>query len=41
MYKKDGDWRITKKGKDIGGVEKNGQWGKFVVWPESIAEQIK
>ena len=41
MYKKDGDWRTTKKGKDIGGVEKNGQWGKFVVWPESIAEQIK
>ena len=41
MYKKDSDWITTKKGKDIGGVEKNGQWGKFVVWPESIAEQIK
>jgi len=41
MYKKDGDWITTKKGKEIGGVEKNGQWGKFVVWPESIAEQIK
>ena len=41
MYKKDGDWMVTKKGKDVGGVVKNGQWGKFVVWPESIAEQIK
>ena len=41
MYKKDGDWITTKKGKEIGGVEKNGQWGKFVVWPEDIAEQIK
>ena len=41
MYKKDGDWITTKKGKEIGGVEKNGHWGKFVVWPEDIAEQIK
>ena len=41
MYKKDGDWITTKKGKDIGGVEKNGQWGKFVIWPEDIAEHIK
>ena len=41
MYKKDGDWITTKKGKDIGGVEKNGQWGKFVIWPKEIAEHIE
>ena len=41
MYKKDGDWITTKKGKDIGGVEKNGQWGKFVIWPIEIAEHIE
>ena len=29
MYKKDSDWITTKKGKDIGGVEKDGQWGKY------------
>ena len=41
MYKKDGDWITTKKGKDVGGVEKNGQWGKFVIWPDSIVKHIK
>ena len=41
MYKKDGDWITTKKGKEVGGVEKNGQWGKFVIWPESIVKHIK
>lgn len=40
MYKKDEDWITTKKGKEIGGVEKNGQYGKFVVWPEDIAKHI-
>lgn len=41
MYKKDDDWITTKKGKEIGGVEKNGQYGKFIVWPEDLAEHIK
>lgn len=41
MYKKDGDWITTKKGKDVGGVEKNGQWGKFIIWPTDIARHIK
>lgn len=40
MYKKDDDWITTKRGKEIGGIEKSGQYGKFVVWPESIAEHI-
>lgn len=40
MYKKDDDWITTKKGKEIGGVEKCGGYGKFVVWPQEIADQI-
>lgn len=40
MYKKDDDWITTKKGKEIGGVEKTNQYGKYVVWPEDIAKHI-
>lgn len=40
MYKKDDDWITTKQGKDAGGIEKAGQYGKFVVWPESISKHI-
>tara|TARA_B100000508_G_scaffold135193_1_gene126673 strand:+ start:57 stop:788 length:732 start_codon:yes stop_codon:yes gene_type:complete len=40
MYKKDNDWITTKKGKEIGGIEKTNQYGKFVVWPEDIAKHI-
>ena len=40
MYKKDGDWITTKKGKEIGGIERTNQYGKFVVWPEDIAKHI-
>jgi len=40
MYKKDDDWITTKRGKETGGVEKNGQYGQFVIWPEDIAEHI-
>lgn len=40
MYKKADDWITTKRGKEIGGIEKNGQYGQFVVWPESISEHI-
>jgi phosphatidylserine/phosphatidylglycerophosphate/cardiolipin synthase-like enzyme len=40
MYKKDENWITTKRGKKIGGIEKEGQYGRFVIWPENIAEQI-
>lgn len=40
MYKKEEDWITTKKGKEIGGIEKDGQYGKFVIWPEDIAKHI-
>jgi phosphatidylserine/phosphatidylglycerophosphate/cardiolipin synthase-like enzyme len=40
MYKKDNDWITTKKGKEVGGIEKSNQYQKFVVWPEDIAKHI-
>lgn len=41
MYKKDEDWLTTKKGSELGGIIKVGQFGKFVIWPEKIAKEIK
>lgn len=40
MYKKDDNWITTKRGKEVGGVEKEGQYGKFVIWPKDIAKHI-
>lgn len=40
MYKKEDDWVATKKGKEIGGIEKNGQYGQFIIWPEEIVQEI-
>lgn len=41
MYKKEDDWLITKKGKENGGVSKEGQYGKFIVWPTEIINDLK
>jgi phosphatidylserine/phosphatidylglycerophosphate/cardiolipin synthase-like enzyme len=40
MYRKDDDWFVTKKGKGFGGLEREGQYGQFVVWPEGIKAEI-
>ena len=40
MYKKEDDWITTKRGKEVGGIEKNGQYGQFVIWPVEIGKQI-
>ena len=40
MYKKEDDWITTKRGKEVGGIEKNGQYGQFVIWPKEIGKQI-
>ena len=40
MYKKDDDWILTKKGKEFGGYEKEGQYGKFVIWPREIVDLL-
>ena len=41
MYKKEDDWISTKKGKEVGSVSKEGQYGKFVVWPEEFTTKIE
>lgn len=40
MYKKYDDWITTKRGKEAGGIEKSGQYGQFIIWPEDIAKHI-
>lgn len=40
MYKKEDEWFTTKKGKEQGGVEKDGFYGQEVLWPEEIASEI-
>jgi len=40
MYKKENDWIPTKRGKVVGGIQRSGQYGKFVVWPEEIVKEI-
>jgi phosphatidylserine/phosphatidylglycerophosphate/cardiolipin synthase-like enzyme len=40
MFKKNEDWFTTKKGKEFGGIEKEGQYGQFVIWPEEIKNEI-
>jgi phosphatidylserine/phosphatidylglycerophosphate/cardiolipin synthase-like enzyme len=41
MYKREDDWISTKKGKELGCSEKEGQYGKFVIWPEKVIAEIK
>lgn len=41
MFKSGDDWIATDKGKVIGGISKEGQYGKFILWPEDIADEIK
>ena len=41
MYKKDDDWYATKKGNEFGAKQKEGAYGKFIVWPEEIADEIE
>ncbi|WP_161888561.1 phospholipase D family protein [Pontibacter russatus] len=41
MYKKEEDWFTTKRGAEIGGISKDGQYGKFIIWPDTIAVEIK
>jgi|TARA_B110000211_G_C13922160_1_gene483280 phosphatidylserine/phosphatidylglycerophosphate/cardiolipin synthase-like enzyme len=40
MYKKEDDWSTTKRGKEVGGIQKSGQYGQFVIWPEEIGKQM-
>lgn len=41
MYKKEQDWFATKKGLEYGAIQKEGQYGKFIVWPEQILDILE
>ncbi|MBO6532921.1 MAG: phospholipase D family protein [Muricauda sp.] len=41
MYKKDDDWFATKKGYQFGAKQLEGAYGKFIIWPEELANEIK
>lgn len=41
MEKRGNDWYATDKGIEHGGKQKEGQYGKFIVWPEEIIEEIE
>ena len=41
MYKKEQDWFATKKGETHGAIQKEGQYGKFIVWPEQILDELE
>jgi phosphatidylserine/phosphatidylglycerophosphate/cardiolipin synthase-like enzyme len=41
MYKRDEDWFATSKGIELGAKQKEGGYGKFIVWPEDIISEIK
>ena len=40
MYKKEDDWHSTEKGNKFGAEQKEGAYGKFIIWPEEILENI-
>ncbi|SHG68417.1 PLD-like domain-containing protein [Salegentibacter echinorum] len=40
MYKKEDDWYSTEKGNKLGAIQKEGAYGKFIIWPEEIADNI-
>ena len=35
------DWYATKKGDKFGALQKEGRYGKFILWPEEIIEQFE
>lgn len=41
MYKNEDDWFATIKGNEFGAKQKEGAYGKFIVWPQDIITEIK
>ena len=42
LMKKDGnDWFATSKGKKMGAIQKEGKYGKFLLWPEEIIDILE
>jgi hypothetical protein len=41
MYKKNSDWHATQRGESFGANQKEGQYGKFIIWPEEIVKELE
>jgi hypothetical protein len=41
MEKRGNDWYPTQKGEKLGAVQRDGEYGKYLVWPENILLEIK
>lgn len=41
MEKRESDWYVTRKGQKYGGIQQEGQYGKFIVWPEEIIKELE
>jgi len=41
MDKNGDDWHTSKKGEKFGGIQKEGKYGKFIVWPEDIMVELQ
>jgi len=42
LMKKNGDdWCTTGKGESYGGIQKDGQYGKFIVWPQEVITELE
>ena len=41
MFKKEKDWYATKKGEHNGGIQNEGRYAKFIIWPEEILKEVE
>jgi hypothetical protein len=41
MMKSGEDWSTTGKGEFLGGVQKEGQYGKFIIWPQEVITELE
>lgn len=41
MEKRDSDWYASRKGEKFGAIQKEGQYGKFIIWPEEIIKELE
>ncbi|MFC0878043.1 phospholipase D-like domain-containing protein [Saccharicrinis sp. FJH2] len=40
MEKRGNDWFATENGEALGAIQKDGQYGKFIIWPEEILSKL-
>jgi len=41
IMRKGEKWILTERGKGLGGIMKNGQYGEYVAWPEELVEELE